>query len=92
MAFEWDEAKAISNVAKHGVTFEQAFAAFDDPDALEIPDERYDYGERRTILIGLTPTIILVVVYTKRGEWRRIISARKANKREREDYYRQKAR
>ena len=90
MEFEWDEAKAASNLLKHGVRFDQAIDAFADPDALEVIDARADYGEERVILIGQATPGVLLVVYTERGVKTRIISARKASKHERSHYYRQK--
>ena len=90
-SFEWDEQKAASNLLKHGVSFQEAVDAFDDPDALEVPDTRADYGEARIILTGRTSEGVLVVVYTERGLKTRIISARKAGRNERNTYYRQKA-
>ena len=50
--YQWDDAKAASNYAKHGVTFEAARDAFKDPFAIEFIDDREDYGEDRFILIG----------------------------------------
>jgi uncharacterized protein len=92
MEFEWDERKAESNLAKHGVCFDQAVDALDDPDALEVVDRRVDYGEERVILTGRSASGVLVIVYTERDSKIRIISARKASRSERDNYYRQKAR
>jgi uncharacterized protein len=50
--FEWDDAKAAGNLARHGVSFEQARDAFDDPFAIEFVDNREDYGEQRLILLA----------------------------------------
>ena len=88
-SFEWDEQKEASNLEKHGVRFEQATDAFTDAFAIELPDRRKDYGEQRTILIGLAAGSVLTVVYTERGGNIRIISARRASRHEREAYYRQ---
>jgi putative transcriptional regulator len=52
-SFEWDEEKAASNAAKHGVRFEAARSVFDDPFAIEYVDDRQDYGQDRFILIGM---------------------------------------
>lgn len=87
MEFEWDEQKNQANIAKHGVSFEEAAAIFDYPTS-EIVDSRVDYGETRYIAIGRNQYfVIFTVVYTERGEAIRIISARRANKRERSLYY-----
>jgi uncharacterized protein len=90
--FEWDDAKAAANFCKHGVTFEQAAYAFRDPFAVEWIDERTVYGEERVMLLGMGVGQILSVVYTERGERLRIISARRATKYEKDEYYRQNAR
>lgn len=92
LEFEWDDAKAAANYRKHGVTFEQAAHAFRDPFAVEWIDERAAYGEERVILLGMSGGQILSVVYTERRERLRIISARRATKYEKDEYYRQNAR
>ena len=60
--FEWDGAKGASNLAKHGVSFEEACRVFRDPFAIELYDDRKDYGEERYILIGMSYSRVLVVV------------------------------
>ncbi len=85
MEFEWDAAKNDANVSKHAVSFQDAIKIFEGP-VLEGPDERRDYGEDRIIAIGMLDDIELTVVYTTRGESRRIISARRAHRRERKAY------
>jgi len=90
--FEWDDGKAAANFRKHGVTFEQAAYAFRDPFALEWIDVRDVYGEERVILLGMSGGQILSVVYTERGETIRLISARRATKYEKDNYYRENAR
>jgi hypothetical protein len=89
--FEWGSAKAVLNFHKHGVTFEQAAYAFRDPFGVEWIDERASYGEDRVILLGMSGGQILSVVYTERGERLRIISARRATKHEKDNYYRENA-
>ena len=83
MLFEWDQEKSERNRRDRGLDFADAALIFDGPTQTAI-DERQDYGEERIIAIGVVDGIILVVVYTDRGDVRRIISARHANKRERE--------
>jgi hypothetical protein len=85
--FEWDEAKAAQNYADHGVTFEAARRAFDDPFAIERLDDREDYGEDRYVIIGMVDGRILCVVYTLRNGAIRIISARGAEPHERRRYH-----
>ena len=90
--FEWDNTKAEANFRKHGVTFEQAAYAFRDPFAVEWIDKRAVYGEERVVLLGMSGGQILSVVYTERGETIRIISARRATKHEKDNYYSENAR
>ena len=91
LEFEWDDAKAATNFRKHGVTFEQAAYAFRDSFAVEWIDDRVAYGEERVMLLGISGGQILSVVFTER-ERIRIISARRATKYEKDEYYRQNAR
>ena len=86
MRFEWDRRKDAANFRKHGVRFEEAKQIFAGP-VLTRVDDRDDYGELREISLGrLSPGTALVVVHTERDEITRIISARKANDRERRIY------
>ncbi len=84
--FEWDEEKAEANLAKHGVPFEAAAAVFADEKRSVIIDDRLDYGEERWNVIGLVDGILLTVTCTMRGHVCRIISARRASRKERETY------
>jgi uncharacterized protein len=86
LKFEWDPEKGRSNLRKHGITFEDAVAAFSRPH-LERLDDRRDYGEDRYVVYGEARNEVITLVYTWRGSARRIISARKATKGEREAYY-----
>ncbi len=91
MKFEWDGAKATTNRAKHGVTFEEAITAFDDPYALVAPDPAHSTpGEERRWLIGEADVGVLVIVFTIRRGVCRLISARQANRRERRGYEQRK--
>ncbi|MBW1788169.1 MAG: BrnT family toxin [Deltaproteobacteria bacterium] len=75
--FEWDESKAKKNKSKHGISFADAFAVFEDPNALTLEDSKND--EQRYVTVGMDAFgRILVVVYTWRTDNIRIISARKA--------------
>ena len=77
--FEWDISKAKTNLAKHGVSFADTFAVFEDPKALTM--DQMVKGEQRHVTIGMDSFgRILVVVYTWRDENIRIISARKATR------------
>ncbi len=86
--FEWDADKAAANVAKHGVTFEEAVTVFLDLDYLLIRDSSAD---DRFVAIGLSKSArVLFVVHCERGEKVRVISARRATRRERESYDRKR--
>lgn len=84
---EWDEAKARSNVERHGVTFGAARLVFDDPFAIEWLDDRFDYGEERYAIIGVVEGRLLFVAYAMSDEVIRIISARGAEPYERRLYH-----
>ena len=89
MDFEWDEKKAKSNLSKHKVSFNLAITVFDDPFALIAPDEKHSTSsEKREWIIGESDNGVLVVIFTIRTKPKRyrIISARKANKKERKTY------
>jgi hypothetical protein len=86
MDFEWDPTKADANLAKHGVDFEDTISVFDDPVATIEIDPRNYVGEVRYWVTGSVEGVVVFVCYTVRGERCRIISARRANRREREAY------
>jgi uncharacterized DUF497 family protein len=87
--FEWDSIKAAKNFRKHGVTFEEASAVFDDPNFIMVVDDEHSIDEERFITIGLSnKTRLLMVAHTDNADLIRIISARKAVKKE-EDFYAQ---
>ena len=81
MRFEWDEAKRAANIAKHGVDF-AAVESFDFESALVMTDDRDDYGETREIALGHINARLHVLIFTWRNEVVRVISLRKANRRE----------
>ena len=86
MECHWDPVKAKANVKKHGVEFADAVGVFDDPDAITIEDPDSE-GEQRFISIGLDVLgRIIVVAYTYQGDDIRLISARKATKKEAKIY------
>lgn len=87
LEFEWDEAKAVTNLHKHGVSFEEAMTIFSDPNAITIVDAEHSDAEDRFVDIGLSANgRVLVVVHTERGRRVRIISCRKATPAERSHY------
>jgi uncharacterized DUF497 family protein len=85
--FEWDEGKAASNLAKHGVAFDEAASALLDPLALTVSDTAHSTMEERWLTIGYSQASrLLLVVSTERESATRIISARKATSGERQIY------
>jgi uncharacterized DUF497 family protein len=82
MEFEWDDAKSEACFAERGFDFTYAAHAFADPRRIVQPDQRWVYGEDRFQLLGTVDGRVVFVAYTLRGPVVRIISARKANKRE----------
>ena len=86
--FEWDGAKANTNLSAHGVSFDLAKSVFRDVFAVEFVDDRDDFGEERFITIGMADgEVLLFVVYTDRAERIRIISARRAPQNEQDEYF-----
>ena len=89
LQFDWDSAKAKSNLTKHGVSFEEAKTVFYDDYGRLIPDPDSSIDEERFILFGQSSefsTLIVCHCYRDEDEVIRIISARKADKRERKQY------
>jgi uncharacterized protein len=87
MKFEWDEHKNNVNLRKHGISFQEAQTIFDG-NVFNWIDDRLDYGEIRETSIGaIQGVVIIVVAHTERNGVTRIISARKATRTEREEYY-----
>jgi len=85
--FTWDQKKAATNVAKHSVSFEEALTVFADPLARIFDDEEHSRKETREIIIGHSvKRRLLLVCFTEWGTAIRILSARKATRRERLDY------
>ena len=87
LTFEWDPKKADGNVDKHGISFEEASTVFRDPLSLTIDDPLHSTGEVRMVQIGIShKNRLLIAVHTERENTIRIISARKATKKERNNY------
>jgi uncharacterized protein len=92
LRFEWHKAKAEANFRRHGVSFDLATTVFRDPFAVELLDDREEYGEERFVMIGMAKgEVLLFVAYTEREEHLRIISARRATQYEQDDYFQQNA-
>jgi uncharacterized DUF497 family protein len=87
---EWDEAKRLETLTERGLDFAD-LVRFDHANALVVEDTRFDYGEVRYQALGMLDGKLVMVVYTPRGENRRIISLRRAKPKERKiyDQYRQ---
>jgi uncharacterized protein len=81
MKITYDPAKRAHTLKERGLDFEECAEVFAGP-SIDIPDNRHDYGEPRARTIGLLNGRMVVVVWTQRGNTRRIISMRKANDRE----------
>ena len=87
MDFDWDSDKAVENIAKHGVTFEEAASIFSDPLAITFPDPDHSMGEERVLTFGISnQERLLAVISTERSDTLRIISARTTTRRERGIY------
>jgi len=88
MRFEWEEAKRKVNLRKHGFDFagiDEVFAGV----TVTIPDDGFDYGEKRFVTLGLLWGRVVVIVHTETQEVIRIISVRKATKNEEISYFQQ---
>ena len=84
MQFEWDEAKNLENIRKHEIDFADIPELFEGPMLVEL-DDRFDYGKDRWFSIGLLGNGVAVVVWTERqNDVIRLISARRANRHERQ--------
>jgi uncharacterized protein len=89
--YEWDEAKAKSNLRKHRVSFEEAVTVFGDWQSLTISDPDHSASEDRSLILGTSSrNRVLVVSHVKRGDNIRIISARRASTVERRTYGKEK--
>ncbi len=87
MEYDWDKNKAVSNLSKHGVSFEEAKTVFDDPLFVDFYDPDHSFGEHRFILLGESaPGRLLFVSYMERNNSIRLISAREATLSERKAY------
>ena len=87
LLFEWDPNKARENLETHGISFDEASTAFRDTLSLAIYDPLHSKEEDRFVLIGSSHrNRLLVIVHTDRGDRIRLISARKASQKEREQY------
>lgn len=86
MRFEWDPGKSEQNRQERGFGFDFAALIFEDG-TIEWTDDRRDYGEARVRAIGEADGLVLYVVFTDRGDVRRIISARLASRKERDRWH-----
>ena len=85
MKYEWDEAKNRTNVAKHGLSFEDAEQVFAGP-CVTFEDDSVAYGEERLITLGMLAGRLIVIARSPRDHGTRIISMRKGNRREQKIY------
>ncbi len=87
MKFEWNPSKAVVNLKKHNISFQEATTVFDDSLSVTFPDSEHSIGESRYVIIGTSGSgQLLVVSHTDRENRTRIISARKATRREKRFY------
>jgi uncharacterized DUF497 family protein len=87
LRFKWDPGKAKTNLAKHDVSFKEAMTVFANPHARIFSDEEHSINELREIIVGHSSELNLILVsFTATHDEVRIISARKATRRERKDY------
>jgi len=86
MPVDWDPAKDRANQRKHGISFDDAKAVFQDSDRIEVLDDR-DYGEARWSVIGFVGRMVVYRIYTQRNGGIRLISARKADPDDEADDY-----
>ena len=87
MLFDWDEEKAKSNLAKHGISFDEATSVFDDPLFLIFADPEHSLQEQRFLIMRESARgRLLVISYTDRKDITRLISARPATRKERKAY------
>jgi uncharacterized DUF497 family protein len=91
LVFEWDPRKAKANAAKHGISFEEAVTVFLDPEALDGPDLQHSSAESRFLRLGRAAgghVLIVAYIFRRSGDAEaiRIISARRASRRERAAY------
>ncbi len=86
MKFEWDEKKRKSNIKKHGFDFVDAKKVFEGA-TFTIEDDRFDYGQRRYISLGMLEGTVVVITHSEDNDLIRIISMRKATKNEQKIYF-----
>jgi len=87
MEFEWNPDKAVINLRKHSISFQEAATVFDDSLSVTFPDSDHSIGEDRYVIIGMSGSgQLLVASHTDRGNRTRIISARRATRQERRFY------
>ncbi|MBI4317422.1 MAG: BrnT family toxin [Chloroflexi bacterium] len=90
MEFEWDLKKALSNLARHNLSFQEAMTVFGDPLSITVPDPDHSIEEYRFVVVGQSRRgRLLIVSYTERGDRIRIISARVLTRKERKAYEKQ---
>ena len=88
MLLEWDENKRLANLKKHGLDFKDVEIVFNDKNRIVFEDLRKDYGESRVLIVGMYGGNLLTsVCHTDRNGITRIISFRRASKKEKEIYY-----
>ena len=87
LRFEWDEAKRLSNLRRHGIDFAELSEVFETAPLTRL-DDRYDYGQRRFFTLGLLKGHVVAIVHTWKDDVVRVISARRASRNEEIKYFR----
>jgi uncharacterized DUF497 family protein len=88
MRFEWNEVKRRSNLRRHGIDFEDVEEVFEGL-TISVLDDRYDYGEKRFLTLGLLKTTVIAIAHTETEDTIRIISVRKALRDEEIRYFKE---
>ena len=88
LRFEWNEAKRLSNLRRHGIDFAELAEVFTTAPSTKV-DDRYDYGEERLLTYGLLKGRVVAVVHTWKGDVVRVSSARRALKNEENEYFKE---
>jgi uncharacterized protein len=89
ISFEWDEAKRLSNLRRHGIDFAALAVVFETAPLTEV-DDRYDYGEERFFTLGLLKDHVVAISHTWTDQVIRIISARRASTYEEIKYFKER--
>ncbi len=88
MEFQWDEAKCLLNLQRHGIDFVGIERTFES-ETVTIPDDRFDYGEERFVTFGLLDGRVVAIAHTETDKVIRLISVRRATRHEEDSYFKE---